>query len=95
MLGFLADGTEVAVKVIDWAERDFTLDELQRLVNMDVSKYFMNKYKVCTCMGCKTSENCYIKYTYVRLTSWVGPTSWASSRSWADFKIAYHFGAYF
>lgn len=44
VLGMLLSGLEVAVKIIDCESREFKPKDLQRLVDMDVSKFFMSKY---------------------------------------------------
>ena len=46
MLGFLLNGTPVAVRIINWRSRHLIRDDLQNLINQDVSKYFMTKYRV-------------------------------------------------
>lgn len=48
VLGYLTDGTEVAVKLLDSSVKQFTTSELERLTTMDVSNYFIIKYKVST-----------------------------------------------
>ena len=47
MLGFLLNGTPVAVRIVNWRSRHLIRDDLQHLIDMDVSKYFMSKYRVC------------------------------------------------
>ena len=46
MLGFLLNGTPVAVRIVNWRSRHLIRDDLQALVDRDVSKTFMSKYRV-------------------------------------------------
>lgn len=46
ILGYLADGMEVAIKIMDSSVRNMTPGELDRLKGMDVTNCFLVKYKV-------------------------------------------------
>jgi len=48
ILGYLTDGVEVAVKILDSSVRRLSSVEMDRLKTIDVSKYFIIDYKVYT-----------------------------------------------
>lgn len=45
-LGFLTDGSEVAVKALLKQDVQLSLSEMDKLISSDTQHYFLSKYKV-------------------------------------------------